>query len=441
MSNFKDLNNFFKSREYRMIIAADGEPRVSILKDGNIKTENPAGGVAIALDSIAQATEALYIGRAKNAGEKASLDKNDMMKIKGTNGDYDLKRLFFSDKDVEGYYAGFSNQTLWPLCHIAYEEPKWTDDWFKKYRLVNEKFADAIKKSLRPDEKTFIWIHDYHLALVPHLLGRQKNAVIAMFWHIPWPTWEIFRILPYKNEILKSLLSCDFLAFHRGYQARNFLQTVERELQTRIDAETQSVHFEKHVTYVKNLPLGIDVDIVKSMIKNGEPENGLRRALKETLNVSEHDHPTDWYFEKYKVIFGADRLDYTKGLRHRLRSLDRFFEKNPQYRNKVIYLGIIAPSRESVPSYQKVRMDVEDMAIDINLKYGNKHWKPIHLLYDTFQRAEIINFYNKADACVVTPLDDGMNLVSKEFVVASSQAENPGMLVLSQFTGSAIDLT
>jgi len=230
MSNFKDLNNFFKSREYRMIIAADGEPRVSILKDGNIKTENPAGGVAIALDSIAQATEALYIGRAKNAGEKASLDKNDMMKIKGTNGDYDLKRLFFSDKDVEGYYAGFSNQTLWPLCHIAYEEPKWTDDWFKKYRLVNEKFADAIKKSLRPDEKTFIWIHDYHLALVPHLLGRQKNAVIAMFWHIPWPTWEIFRILPYKNEILKSLLSCDFLAFHRGYQARNFLQTVEREL-------------------------------------------------------------------------------------------------------------------------------------------------------------------------------------------------------------------
>ncbi len=441
MANHKDLHNFFKRKDYRMIIAADGEPRVSYEKNGKIVTENPAGGVAIALDSIAQATNALYIARAKNAEEMNALDKNGILKIKGTGGEYSLKRLLFNEVEIEGYYQGFSNQTLWPLCHVAYEEPRWTDEWYKKYRVVNERYAEAIKKSINPKEKTFIWINDYHLSLVPRLLGKQKNTVVAMFWHIPWPTWEIFRILPYKEEILRSLLCCDFLAFHRGYQARNFLQTVERELQTRIDQETQSVHFDKNVTYVKNLPMGIDVDVVKSLIRRGEPENGLKSALKHTLNVSSQEHSTDWYFEKYKVIFGADRLDYTKGLKHRLTALDRFFDKNPQFRNKVIYLGIIAPSREAVPSYQKVRMDVEEMAVDINLKYGNKQWKPIHLIYDTFKRAEIINFYHRADACVVTPLDDGMNLVSKEFVVASSMAADPGMLVLSQFTGSAIDLT
>ncbi len=442
MAKFSDLQNFFKEKDYKMIIAADAETRLSRAKDGKIVTENPAGGVAVALDSIAQATNALYIGRAKSAEEKLALDRNANMTIKGTNGEYTLKRLFFSETDVNNYYSGFSNQTLWPLCHIAYEEPKWTDQWYKSYVKVNEAYATAIKKSIPWNKKTFIWINDYQLALVPHFLGKPKNTVVAMFWHIPWPTWEIFRILPYKNEVLRSLLKCDFLAFHRGYQARNFLQTVERELQTRIDDETQTVFFHQHSTLIKNLPMGIDTDIVKTLLGHKEEQgDGLKKALQYTLNVSDRNKSIESYFGKYKIIFGVDRLDYTKGLKHRLLALDRFFEKNPNYIQKAMYLGIMAPSRESVPSYQRLRMEVEELAVSINLKYGRGDWKPIHLIYEVFQREEIVNFYSKADACVVTPLDDGMNLVSKEFVVASSKSPNPGMLVLSQFTGSAIDLT
>lgn len=444
MTTASDLQNFFKTRDYKMIIAADAEPRVSRLINGKVVTENPAGGVSVALDSIAQATNAIYIGRAKNDEEKNIPTKNGLLTIKGSNGEYSLKRLFLNPTDVENYYSGFSNQTLWPLCHIAYEEPRWTEEWYKTYRKVNQAYAAAIKKSIPWNKKTFIWINDYQLALVPLFLGRPKNTVVSMFWHIPWPTWEIFRILPYKDELLKSMLQSDFLAFHRGYQARNFLQTVDRELQTRIDDETGTVYFNKNATQVKNLPMGIDVDVVKSILK-GHTENGdgLKKAIQESFSdAAEADgHSIDWYFSKYKVIFGVDRLDYTKGLRNRLLSLERFFEKNPGYRKKAVYLGILAPSRESIPSYKKLRKSVETITARINHKYGTSDWKPIHILYKSFQRDQIIKFYSRADVCVVTPLDDGMNLVSKEFVVASSMSQNPGMLVLSQFTGSAIDLT
>lgn len=441
MTTFNDLKNYFKSKGYKMIIAADGEPRISKVIGGKVITESPAGGVAVALDSIAQATNAYYIGRAKNFEERKALDKNDTMKIAGINGEYTLKRLFFSEEDVENYYAGFSNQTLWPLCHVAFEEPHWKTEWYESYVRVNEAYAHAIKKAIPRGQKTFVWINDYQLALVPKLLGKDKNIVVACFWHIPWPTWEVFRILPYKRDILRGLLYCDFLGFHRGYQARNFIQTVERELQSRFDDETQTVFYRKNKTFVKNLPMGIDTDIVKSLIKEDVKKSGLREAIRKTLNLDAKNDTLEGYFEKYKIIFGVDRLDYTKGLKHRLQALERFYEKNPGYRGKTMYIGIMAPSRETVPSYQRLRVEIEELAERINEEHGKRDWKPIHLIYKTFQRDEIINFYSRADICVVTPLDDGMNLVSKEFIVASSKSKDPGMLVLSQFTGSAIDLT
>lgn len=442
MTTASDLQNFFSTKDYKMIIAADAEPRVSKLVNNKIITENPAGGVSVALDSIAQATNAIYIGRAKSEEERDMVEKNGMLTIKGTHGQYSLKRLFIDPKDADNYYSGFSNQTLWPLCHVAFEEPRWTDEWYKSYKKVNQAYATAIKKSMPWNKKTFIWINDYQLALVPLFLGRPKNAVVSMFWHIPWPTWEIFRILPYKDEILKSMLMSNFLAFHRGYQARNFLQTVERELQTRIDDETQTVYFNKNATQVKNLPLGIDVDVVRSIVSQNEKGNGLEAAIKKTLTPNnEEQHDIEWYFKKYKVIFGVDRLDYTKGLKLRLMAIEKFYEKNPSERGRSVYIGVLAPSRQTITSYKNLRKDVEDLSVSINERFGTKSWKPIHLLNSSFQRNEIIKFYSKADACVVTPRDDGMNLVSKEFVVASSLSEDPGMLVLSQFTGSAIDLT
>lgn len=439
MVNFSDLKNFLNNQDYKLIIVADGEPYVSKMSKEGVMDSMPAGGVAMMLDPIARATSPTYIARAKSPEEKKVLDKNNKMLVGNADGNYILKRLFFSDAELENYYFGFSNQTLWPLCHVAFEAPLINKAWYEGYKAVNKQYAKAIQQEIKG--KTFVWVHDYQLVLVPQLLEKSKDTVIGMFWHIPWPTWEVFRVLPYKKELLNSLLSCDFLAFHRGYQARNFLDAVDQELEVRIDRETQKVYYNNHVTTVKSLPLGIDIDVVRSLVHVEEEETPLGKTIREMFGIeSAKEDPLDWYFKKYKVMFGVDRLDYTKGIPQRIEAIDCFFEKYPEYIGKAVYLGIISPSREAIPSYKRVKKRVKELAIAVNAKYATKDWKPIHLIHEHFNREDVLNFYRRADVCLVTPLDDGMNLVSKEFVIASSMSSDPGMLVLSQFAGSATDL-
>lgn len=439
MVNFSDLKDFFNNQDYNLIIVADGEPVVSKVGKDGVASSTPAGGVAMVLDPIARATSATYIARAKYPEEREVLDKNNKMLVGNADGNYILKRLFFTQEELDTYYLGFANQTIWPLCHVAFEPPIFNRTWFEGYRNVNRDYAQAIQQEIK--EKTFVWIHDYQLMLVPEFIEKNKNTVVGMFWHIPWPTWEVFRVLPYKKEILTSLLSCDFLAFHRGYQARNFLDAVDQELEVRIDRETQKVYYNNHVTTVKSLPLGIDIDVVRSLVHVEEEETPLGKTIREMFGIeAAKEDPLDWYFKKYKVIFGVDRLDYTKGIPQRLEGLDRFFEKYPEYIGKAVYLGVVAPSREDIPSYKRIKKRVKELSTAINAKYSTKDWKPVHLIHAQFNREDVLNFYRRADVCLVTPLDDGMNLVSKEFVIASSMSSDPGMLVLSQFAGSATDL-
>ena len=437
MIGYQDLKSFFKNQNFRMIIAADGETRTAVAKNGKVVQNSPAGGVSVALDPIARASNAIYIARAKNPLEKELAGARS--KIEDGGDEYTLKRLVFSKNEVDSYYYGFSNQTLWPLCHVAFERPIFHRNWYEGFKKVNQKFAQSIKEEVKG--KTFIWLQDYQLSLVPRYLGKQKNCILGMFWHIPWPTWEIFRILPYKKQILESMLQCDFLAFHRGYHVKNFLETVRREFETRIEEETGKIYLNGRVTTVKNLPLGVDTDVIKSLVDEGNRATTILKSVEKSVFKIGFNSNADDYLSGMKVILGVDRLDYTKGLRHRLQAIDRFFERYPQYIGKAIYLGLMAPSREVIPSYIILKKQVKAMAEEINRKYGTKDWMPIHLISEVFPRKEIINFYKRADVCLVTPLDDGMNLVSKEFVVASSFSKNPGMLVLSQFAGSAIDLT
>lgn len=438
MTTFKDLQDFIAAKDYKMIIAADAEPFVhKIQKDDQTVSSTPAGGVAVALEPIAKSAHAIVVGRGKTEEDKKTVDAKG--KIEDKDRTYTLKRLFFSNDDIDNYYYGFANQTLWPLCHVAFELPHFSDTWYAGFKKVNEAYAKAIKEEI--SGKTFIWINDYQLSLVPQYLGSIKDAIVAMFWHIPWPTWEVFRILPQKKEILASLLQCDFVAFHRGYQARNFLDCVNRELEARIDLETNRVYYNNHITTVAHLPMGIDVDVIKSLIVPIPEENLLGKLIKKTLNLTTEDTFIDSLFAKYKVILGVDRLDYTKGLLSRLQAVDMFFEQYPQYKEKVTYLEIMAPSREVIPAYMQLKKQFIDATKAINHKYATADWQPVNLIHGMFSRNEIMNFYSKSAVCMVTPRDDGMNLVSKEFVIAASLAKNPGMLVLSQFAGSAIDLT
>jgi len=448
MDTFSDLENKFKKEKINLIVVADAEPVVTIRKDHITSTYIPAGGVAVALEPLARATNAVYIARAKQGEEK--IINPGKIKIRSGENFYDLKHLFLSDKEMKGYYYGFANQTLWPMMHVAFEEPIFHNEWYNQYKKVNIKFAQSIQEEIKKD--SVIWINDYQLALVPSFLKRSKSQSVGFFWHIPWPTWEIFRILPQKKEILESLLLCDFIGFHRGYQVENFLQTVERELEARIDRERKLVFYKNHITNVENLPMGIDVDVVKKLAKGNQPEITKEKKgvvefirsifLKKTkIEIPSKELPYKNLFKKYNVILGVDRLDYTKGLRKRLEAIDRLFKKYPKYRGKVVYIGILSPSREEIPAYRQLKIDIYRLAGEINKKFRASNWKPVYLLSQVLSRENLMQLYKKAEVCLVTPLDDGMNLVSKEYVCATSQSESPGMIVLSQFAGSAIDLT
>lgn len=446
MAELSDLKDFFSKQDCKFIIAADAETLVHRREGKNIVGKTSAGGVSVALDPVARAGHAVYIARAKTLEDREVSGKNNRLILNEEDNRYILKRIFVTDEELEGYYNGFSNQTLWPMCHVAFEKPEFRKDWFESYKRVNYKFAQSIKEEIRG--KTFIWVNDYQLAMVPYYLDRPRNTIIGMFWHIPWPTWEVFRTLPYKKEILESLLKCDFLAFHRGYQARNFIKTVEREFEARIDEETKRIFYGKSSTTVTNLPMGIDTDVIRSLITEEQQDTLIQRIVKNLLDikneeVSKQSSTLDAFFKNNKVIIGIDRLDYIKGLRLRLLAIDEFLAKNPKYIGKIVYLGILSPSREKIPAYINLKKDIDALTDLINKKYSNnlKNWKPINLIHQNFSRNDIINFYKKADLCLVTPIDDGMNLVSKEFVIAASLSDNPGMLVLSQFAGSSIDLS
>lgn len=445
MPTFLDLQDFFKKLNRQLIIAADAEPIVHEKKKDTIVSSIPAGGVGVALEPISRASHAIYIGRGKTNADKEVLNnKNEIILNSNTSDEYLLKRLFFSEEELNTYYYGFANQTLWPLCHVAFQRPEFNSAWFEGYKAVNKVYAEAIRAQIKGP--SVVWINDYQLALVPSLLNRPKDTVIGLFWHIPWPTWEIFRILPQKKEILESLLSCDYIAFHRGYQAQNFIKTVEREFEVRVDQETSRIHYKNHVTTVKSLPMGIDTDVIKETLEPQQPDTIITAVVRALLGIqketqAQQDSDIDTFFKENKVILGVDRLDYTKGLRVRLQALDLFFRQHPEHIGNVSYLGVLSPSREQIPAYKTLKKTVYDLAKEINEKYQKDNWQPIHLVSDVYSRAEILNLYRKAQVCLVTALDDGMNLVSKEFIVAASVSDNPGVLILSQFAGSAIDLT
>ncbi|MCL4353123.1 trehalose-6-phosphate synthase [Patescibacteria group bacterium] len=442
MLSYFDLKDFAKENKVNMIMASDGSPRISYQDNGEIKQSSIAGGVSLTLEPIAKAFSALYITRARTEEDRKTAGKK--ISITSTDGAYFLERLNLLEEETDNYYNGFANQTLWPLCHIAFEQPIFENRWYEDFKKVNQKFAKSISE--RAKEGSFIWVNDYQLSLVPSFLKKPKNSTLAFFWHIPWPTWEIFRILPQKLDILESLLNCDFLGFHRGYQVNNFFNCLDRELPVRIDHETNTVYYKDKKTVVKNLPLGIDIDVINSLVKKEEERPWMFGIIKKILGEdspkdSSSEDPLRVIFDRFKVIIGVDRLDYTKGLSLRLLALEKFFLQNPKYQNKVVYISIISPSREKIPAYMVLKQEITALTDRINTALGNGRWKPVYLIYKTFRREDIVNFYRQSDLCLVTPRDDGMNLVSKEFVVASSSSRNPGMLVLSRFAGSAIDLT
>lgn len=413
----------------KIIIVANKEPYEHIKIPNGIFVNKPSGGVSILMDNIAKliGKNALYIASSSGNADKEFVDKRNIVKVPPDEKIYNLKRVFLTKKEIEGFYYGFSNQTMWPLCHAVFVKPEFNENWWREYQKVNIKFAKNIFEEIKKDdEDNLIWINDYHFCLLPKILkDNKKNLKIGFFWHIPWPTYEIFRINPWAKEILESLLKSDFLYFHRGYHVQNFMQNVKRILNAEIDEENSEIKFNHHNTKIRSLPAGIDYNEIIKIKKNCKLSK--KEFLKKEVN----------FYAKF-IILGVERLDYIKGIVEKLKIIDKFLEKYPEFIGKIVYFGIHPYSRLNIPYYRDYLKKVLDLIQKINWKYQKNNWKPIVITFDSYSREKIINYYRIADVCIITSLDDGMNLVAKEFVLSCNV--NKGMLILSKFAGASYDL-
>jgi trehalose-6-phosphate synthase len=337
-----------------------------------------------------------------------------------------LRRVWLSQEEEDGHYYGFSNEGLWPLCHIAHTRPIFrTADWVR-YQAVNRKFARAVLEEVEGVGDPFVLVQDYHFALLPRLIKEERPDIrVGLFWHIPWPNPQAFGICPWERELLDGLLGADLIGFHTQSHCNYFLETVESCLESRIDREHFAVNRGGHRTLVKPFP--ISVAFPDAAEHNDQPPLPDRAALFRQLGV-----------EAAFLGVGVDRIDYTKGILERFRGLERFFEKSPGYREKFTFVQIGAPSRTRIKSYSDLMAEADWECERINERFRAGQWKPIVFLQRHHTHHEIEAYYRAAHVCLVTSLHDGMNLVAKEFV--ASRDDEQGALVLSGFTGASREL-
>lgn len=411
----------------RLVAAIQREPYIHSHTDHGIVAKKAVGGGGVLLDGILRKTGGLMVAVADGNADADVIDSEGRVKVPPGKEEYTLKRIFLSKQEMDQFYYGFANQTLWPLCHNVFIKPIFRRSWWEAYVKINQRFADAILAEIK-DQDAFVWVNDYHLALVPSMLREKRPSIsIGIFWHIPWPTPEIFRICPWRHQILEGMLGSDFIGFHRHYQVENFIDCLREEIGVIVESEPRSVLYKKRLTKIAHLPSGIDIEEIDQKFRDG---NHLDRSiLKQDLGLD---------IQSKYLILGVDRVDYTKGLIERLRILDRFFEKYPQYQTEATYVSIGVPSRMPIPAYKTYNSRVHKLAERINNKYRRNGWQPIHFVDRGVERERLFSYYRLADIGLVTPLDDGMNLVAKEFVISAKPEK--GILILSRFAGAAKDL-
>jgi len=411
----------------KFVVVSNREPYMHEYRDGQIESIRPASGVTVALDPVMQASRGLWVAHGSGAADSEASDLNGFVHVPPKQPNYKLKRVWLSKQQEEDYYYGFANSALWPLCHVAYRRPVFREQDWKMYREVNELFADRVAEEIG-DDRAFLFIQDYHFALLPRMLRKRcPRAIIAQFWHIPWPNPEVFRICPWRHEILDGMLGNDILGFHIRYHCHNFIDTVDRELEARPDREMTAIVFGGHTTKIRAFPISIDFEDVSRRAASPETKKtamALRRRYR---------FPDDFI-----LGVGADRIDYTKGLPERFDAIDRLLERYPQYRERFVFFQAAVPSRTHVGEYRRLNDEVDERVAALNQKYGRRGWQPVIFVREHIPLSTLLGLYQMARFVVVSSLHDGMNLVAKEFV--ASQVDSDGVLLLSQFTGAAREL-
>ncbi len=409
----------------KLIVVSNREPYMHVKEQGRMKVLIPASGLVTSLDPILRATSGLWIAHGSGDGDWEVTDPEGKVLVPPEAPSYTLKRIPLSKEEEEGYYYGFSNEAMWPLCHLTHHRPLFEEKEWAMYNKVNQKFADEIVRECGKD-RPFILVQDYHFTLLPKLIKeRRPDAIVGLFWHIPWPNLEAFQVCPWKREILEGMLGSDFVGFHLQSYCNNFLDTVNSLLPVRIDWDRFSVLHEKGSTVVKPFPISIQPWTERKTLSDEEFQKSAALYRKE-LDLKD-----------MRLVVSVDRLDYTKGIPERLGAIDRFFEKYPAFKERVSFVQLAAPSRIHIPRYRELVKEIEETTDQVNWKHQSRGWKPILLLKEHHSPEKVYAFLRMADVCIVSSLADGMNLVAKEYV-AARESDN-GALVLSEFAGVARD--
>ena len=401
----------------KLIIISNRLPVKAIKTKGSFRFTRSEGGLTTGLDSLNTDIERHWIGwpgvDAKNEEEKEIITQHLLEK--------NFHPVFLSKKDIKEYYEGYSNSKIWPLCHYFFTLIQHESSHWDSYKMVNRLFAKAAEKIMEPGD--IVWVQDYQLMLLPRMLRDINPEVsIGYFHHIPFPSYELFRVLPERAQLLTGLLGADLIAFHTYEYMRHFISAAERVLDLSFDLD--EVRLRERIVRVDALPMGINYDLYYDSILNPK--------------VARIAHKLKKDYRDHKIILSVDRLDYSKGILHRLKGFAQFLENNPEFWNKVSLFMIIVPSRDNVESYSGLKTKIDETIGSINGIYSNMNWTPVHYFYHGFSFEELCAMYHVADIALVTPLRDGMNLVAKEYIAAKRNAN--GVLILSEMAGASIEL-
>jgi len=415
-------------QERPLFVISNREPYMHEKKGKKIECLVPASGLVTALEPVLKACGGTWIAHGSGDADREVVDAQNKIRVPPEEPQYVLKRVWLTKEEEKGYYYGFSNEGLWPLCHIAHTRPSFRSEDWGYYQTVNKKFARATLEELEDAEEPLILIQDYHFALLPRLIKEERpDARVALFWHIPWPNPESSSICPWQRELLHGMLGADLIGFHIQFHCNNFLDTVDRALESRIDWEHFAVERGGQTTLVKPFP----ISIAFPGQSNASTESNAAKPNKESLLK-------DLGVKGKHLGVGVDRIDYTKGILERFKAIERFMEKYPAYQGEFTFVELGAPSRTHIKEYHDLIAAVEVEVDRINWRFKTKEWQPIVFLKKHHSHEEIRPFYETADLCLVTSLHDGMNLVAKEYI--SARDDESGVLILSQFTGASREL-
>jgi alpha,alpha-trehalose-phosphate synthase [UDP-forming] len=409
----------------KIFVVSNREPYTHVRQGRETVCVVPPSGLVTAIEPVLRACDGVWVALGSGSEDRYTVDENDRLRVPPDDPRYTLRRVWLSAEEESAYYDGFANEGLWPLCHIAHTRPTFRASDWAAYQRVNQKFAQAVLKEMEDSESPIVFVQDYHFALLPRIIkSARPDARVAIFWHIPWPNHEAFGICPWQAEILEGLLGADQIGFHIPLHCNNFLDTVDHVLESRTDREHMTARRHGHTTAIRPYPVSVDTDAT------------LHAGMQ--ASVTQNDLLRDYGARAETLILGVDRMDYTKGIVERLMAVERLLEAHPYYRERVTMVQIAAPSRTRIPAYIDLRRHIEAMTEQINARFGTPAWRPVILIERQCNHEEVAMWYRAAEVCLVTSLHDGMNLVAKEYLV--SRDDGDGALVLSKFTGAAVEL-